>query len=657
MTNTIALDKTAVPLGATVSANGVDFRLWAPRCKHITLVIESLAPHEIEMTPQANGYFTGHVDGVGGGTLYRFRLDNHDKPLPDPASYFQPQGPHGPSQVVDHSTFKWTDHSWPGITAAGQVLYEFHCGTFTPQGTWAAAIEKLPLLKDVGITCIEVMPVAEFPGKFGWGYDGVSLFATYHGYGQVDDFKRFIDRAHALGIGVILDLVYNHLGPDGNYITEFSDTFFNSRKHTDWGDAINFDAEGSQPTRDFYVANACYWIEKFHLDGFRFDATQAIVDTSPRHILLDITEAARAVAGARGLYIINENGPQETHLVRPPSQGGYGMDALWNDDFHHAARVALSGHNEGYFQDHCGTPQEFISAAKYGYIYQGQGYTWHRQRRGTPSMDLPPTAFVNFMQNHDQIANSGTGRRAHQIGHPGAYRALTALLLLGPQTPMLFQGQEFAATSPFYYFADHHTELGKLICTGRAKELSQFPALATPEFLASIPQPCSAESFEKSKLNWGERETGIHAEALRLHTDLLRVRRDDALLSRVARRGDIDGAVLSDRAFVLRFFGSNFDDRLLLINLGGDLALRPAPEPLLAPPGGMRWNMMLSTEEPKYGGAGAAAVDTEEEGWFLPGYSATLVGPKPAAEAEVKTRVVQAGTAQTSFDKTDEPNE
>ena len=425
----------------------------------------------------------------------------------------------------------------------------------------------------------------------------------------------------------------------------------NSKKHTDWGDAINFDGEGAGPVRNFYLSNACYWIEQFHLDGFRFDATQAIVDQSPRHILAEINEIARAAAGNRGLYIINENGPQETILVRPINKGGYGMDAVWNDDFHHAARVALTGRREGYFQDHLGTPQEFVSAAKWGFLYQGQNYTWHVSRRGTPALDLPPTAFVHFLQNHDQIANSGTGRRAHLIGHPGMYRALTALLLLGPQTPMLFQGQEFAASSPFYYFADHHTELGLLICKGRAKELSQFPSLATPEFLASLPEPCSPESFEKSKLNWAERDLPEHAQALRLHKELLRLRRDDAVLSRVPRRGDVDGAVLGDHAFVLRFF-DDAGDRLLIVNLSADLVFRPAPEPLLAPPFGMRWKMLFSTEEPQYGGAGAAAIDTEAEGWYLPGYSATLL--MPADNAEVKSRIVRVGTAQTSFDKTPE---
>ena len=644
--------------GPSVESGGVQFHLWAPGRRRVTLVLEGepkiSGKREFEMSAEKDGYFGVFVDGLAAGARYRFRVDNDRALYPDPASPSQPDGVHGSSQVVDHAAFRWTDHAWPGITAQGQVLYEFHCGTFTKQSTWNAAIEKLPLLKDIGVTCLEVMPVAEFPGKFGWGYDGTYQFAPYHHYGSPDDFRRFIDRCHALGIGVILDLVYNHLGPDGNYITVFSDKFFNSQKHTDWGDAINFDGEHSGPVRDFYIGNARYWIEKFHLDGFRFDATQAIVDTSPKHILADITEASRAAAGRRSLYIINENGPQETKLVRPIAEGGYGMDALWNDDFHHAARVAVSGRREGYFMDHPGTPQEFVSAAKYGYTYQGQNYSWHVQRRGTPSLDLPPTAFVNFLQNHDQIANSGTGRRLHQIGHPGAYRAVTALLLLGPQTPMLFQGQEFAASSPFYYFADHHTELGKLICSGREKELSQFPSLATRPFLDSLPKPCSDESFERSKIDWAEIEQSAHADVWRLHKELLRLRRDDPVLARVPERGQIDGAVLGQSALLLRYFGPGNDDRLLVVNLGNDLALRPAPEPLLAPPSGRRWQAILSTEEPQYGGAGAAAVDTEQEGWYLPSYSATILKPAPIDQAEVQTRIVHKGTAQTSFDKTEE---
>jgi len=651
-THTTTKRPTGVPVGPIVDKDGVHFRVWGPKLKNLALVLEADG-RSIEMTPEKSGYFAIFVEGIGPGTRYRFRVDNDEKLYPDPATQSQPEGPHGPSEVVDHAAFKWTDSNWPGVKSFGQVLYEFHCGVFTPEGTWAAAMEKLPLLKDIGITCLEIMPVAAFPGRWNWGYDGVCQFAPTHTYGTPDDFRRFIDRCHALGIGAILDLVYNHLGPDGNYIPVFSDKFFNNRKMTDWGIAINYDGEQSRPVREYYIANACYWIEQFHLDGFRFDATQAIVDSSPKHLLAEITEAARKAAGKRSIYIINENEPQQTHLVCPISEGGFGMDALWNDDFHHSARVAVCGRQEGYYRDHPGRAQEFVSGAKYGYIYQGQRYDWQKKRRGTPALDLPPTVFVNFVQNHDQIANSGTGQRLHLIGHPGSYRAITALLLLGPQTPMLFMGQEFAASSPFYYFADHNSELGQLICAGRKKEISQFPSMATKAFLDSLPDPCSRESFDRSKLDWSEYDKPRHREAVLLHKELIRIRREDPIISRVHRRGEIDGAVLAERAFVLRFFGPDHDDRLLVVNLGNDLSFVPAPEPLLAPPKGKRWKPILSTEEPRFGGSGVAAPDTEDEGWLLTTHCATLLVPASIEEAEIKTRIVHSGTAQGAFDKND----
>jgi len=649
-TQTASQRPAGVPVGPVIGDNGTHFRVWAPKLKKLTLVLETDG-RSVEMEPEKDGYFSVFVAGVGAGTRYRFRVDDDGNLYPDPATQSQPEGVHGPSEVVDHRAFKWTDGNWRGVKCEGQVLYEFHCGIFTPEGTWTAAMEKLPLLKDVGITCLEIMPVAAFPGRWNWGYDGVCQFAPSQNYGTPDDFRRFIDRCHALGIGAILDIVYNHLGPDGNYIPVFSDKFFNQKKMTDWGAAINFDGEQSGPVREYYIANACYWIEQFHLDGFRIDATQAIVDTSPKHILADITEAARKAGGKRDIYIINENEPQQTHLVRPINEGGFGMDALWNDDFHHSARVAVCGRSEGYYRDHPGRAQEFVSGAKYNYIYQGQRYDWQKKRRGTPALDLPPTNFVNFLQNHDQIANSGTGQRLHRIGHPGSVRAMTALLLLGPQTPMLFQGQEFAASAPFYFFADHQSELGQKVCAGRAKELSQFPSMATKAFLESVVEPCSEEAFLACKLDWSEYDKPGHREMVLLHKELLRLRREDPILSRVHRRGDIDGAVLSERAFILRFFGPDHDDRLLLVNYSYELALVPAPEPLLAPPKGKRWKPILATEEPRFGGAGIAAPDTENEGWLFTTHCATLLAPAPIDEAEVKTRIVQSGTGQVAFDK------
>jgi maltooligosyltrehalose trehalohydrolase len=639
-----------LPIGAeALPTGGVSFRVWAPRRENVAVVFEDRSIAELRLTSEGNGYFAGLSADAGAGSRYRFRLDGEEYLYPDPASRFQPDGPHGPSQVVDATAFQWTDDGWPGVVVAGQVLYEMHVGTFTKEGTWAAAALELPQLKELGVTCLEVMPVADFAGTFGWGYDGVNLFAPTRLYGSPCEFRRFVDRAHGLGIGVILDLVYNHLGPDGNYLTQFSQDYFNAEHKTDWGDALNFDGQNSAPVREFYLTNARYWIEEFHLDGFRFDATQAIVDSSPRHILAEITEMSRRAGGKRSIYLINENEPQNTQLVRPIDAGGFGMDALWNDDFHHSALVALSGHNEAYYSDYFGKPQEFIAAAKWGYLYQGQRYKWQRKRRGTPAIDLPPTAFVHFLQNHDQVANSGRGLRAHEITSFGELKAMTALLLLMPQTPMLFQGQEFAASSPFYYFADHNPELAKLVCAGRAKELAQFPSVATPQMQASLLDPADRSTFERSKIDHADRARGQHALVWQLHKDLLQLRREQPVFRRVQRREDIDGAVLGDGAFVLRFFGDG--DRLLVVNFSVDLELNPCPEPLMAAPAGQRWSILWSSEDPKYGGCGTAALDTEDEGWLLPGRAAVVLEPMPAEQAIVQTRTRANGSSQAAVRK------
>jgi maltooligosyltrehalose trehalohydrolase len=623
-----------LPVGAEVVPEGVHFRVWAPKRKRVEVVFEGAGRPPLPLEPEEDGYFSGLAEGLEAGALYRFRLDvgrgDGGGAFPDPVSRFQPEGPHGPSQVIDPSTFQWTDRDWRGVTPEGQVLYEMHVGTFTPEGTWAAAERQLPELAELGVTCIEMMPVAEFPGRFGWGYDGVDLFAPTRLYGEPDDLRRFVDRAHAAGIGVILDVVYNHLGPDGNYLKQYADAYFTDRYKNDWGQAINFDGEDAGPVREFFLANAGYWIDEFHFDGLRLDATQDVKDASEDHILAAAGRRARAAAGERPVYLIAENEPQHLNLVRPPERGGCGLDALWNDDYHHTATVALTGRNEAYYNDYKGTPQELISAAKYGYLYQGQRYAWQEKRRGTPGLlDIPRTAFINFLQNHDQIANSARGDRCHLHASPGVFRAMTALTLLLPGTPMLFQGQELCATSPFLYFADHGDDLGAAVRRGREEFLAQFPSIALPEMASGIPDPTDPATFERCKLDFGERDR--HATCYALHRDLLRLRREDPVLR---GQGRLDGAVLEEKAFVLRFFGEDGDDRLLVVNLGVQLDLTPAPEPLLAPPEGARWSVLWASEDPRYGGLGAPPPEDEEGGWCLPGQAAVVLGPVPVEEKE-----------------------
>jgi maltooligosyltrehalose trehalohydrolase len=624
-----------LPIGAEVLPDGgVHFRVWAPRCTRVDVVLEdgdgTVLSLCIPLEPEAGGYFSAMAAEARAGMRYRYALDGQEIAYPDPASRFQPEGPHGPSQVIDPSTFPWTDRMWQGLCLEGQVIYEMHIGTFTRAGTWAAATAELPVLAATGITVIEIMPVADFVGRFGWGYDGVNLFAPTRLYGTPDDFRRFVNEAHGLGMGVILDVVYNHLGPDGNYLSCFAADYFTDRYQTDWGQAINFDGDRAEPVRAYFLANASYWIDEFHLDGFRFDATQNIYDASADHILAAIVRQVRHAARGRSLIFIAENEPQNVKLVQAPEQNGYGLDALWNDDFHHSAMALLSGHREAYYTDYRGTPQEFISASKWGFLYQGQWYSWQKQRRGTPAFGLKPATFVLFIQNHDQVANSARSQRCHTFCSPGRYRTMTALMLLAPGTPMLFQGQEFAASSPFFYFADHKSELAEQVHQGRQQFMRQFRTLSMAENPVTPPNPADPATFERCKLDLTERQR--HVETYALHCDLLQLRRTDPVF-RAQRPGRVDGAVLASEAFVLRFFADDGDDRLLIVNFGLDYHLNPAPEPLLAPPLNNVWQIMWSSEDPRYGGDGTAPLETEDN-WHLPGQAAVVLAPTSEAERQ-----------------------
>jgi maltooligosyltrehalose trehalohydrolase len=616
-------------VGAEVlPSRGVHFRVWAPRRQQVDVVFDSASLPPLRLAREADGYFSGLAPAATSGLQYRFRLDDGEHLYPDPASRFQPDGPHGSSRIINARDFTWTDQDWSGITAENQVVYEMHVGTFTPEGTWAAAERELPELAELGITCVEVMPVAEFPGKFGWGYDGVGLFAPSHLYGMPDDFRRFIDAAHAVGVGVILDVVYNHFGPDGNYLKEFSNDYFTHDYKTDWGEAINFDGENSGSVREFFLANAKYWVEEFHLDGFRFDATQNIYDASREHILAAVSRVARAAAGKRSIFLVDENDPQHTTIVRSPDKGGFGMDALWNDDFHHCAMVRLNGCRDTYLSNFSGHAQEFVSLAKFGHLFQGQSYDRNKQRRGTPTFDLPPTAFINFLENHDQLSNRARGLRVHQFTSPGQYRAMVALLLLAPGTPMLFQGQEFAASTPFNYFADHNSELAALVRGGRADYMGQFPGVATPAMREVLDDPSAVSTFEKCRLKRSERDEPGHAEVYAMYRDLLKLRKSEAAL-KGKWPGGLDGAVLREDALLLRFFGHADSDRLLLVNFGADLHLREMAEPLMAPPLGKAWKIRWSSENPKYLGNGVVSMEQAED-WKLPAQSAVLLEPVEA---------------------------
>jgi maltooligosyltrehalose trehalohydrolase len=585
---------------------GTHFRVWAPAA-HTLEVVERAwgdgAPGKRHVLDRGSGgYFSGFVAELDEGDLYSLRIDGGDTLYPDPASRYQPSGPHGPSQIVDPNKYLWGDEGFAGPHERGQVLYELHVGTFTREGTYSAAAEQLAELAALGVTTIELMPLAEFTGEFGWGYDGVDLWAPTRLYGAPDDLRRFIDRAHQLGLSVVLDVVYNHFGPDGCYLKSFSPDYFTKKYENEWGESINFDGDHAGSVREFFIDNARYWISEYHFDGLRLDATQSILDDSPRHVIADITTAVRQAGRTLGkrVYVTAENEPQDARLVLAPEQGGHGCDSLWNDDFHHTARVAATGRREAYYQDYGGKPQELISALRHGYLYQGQHYYWQKKQRGRSALGLGAHQYVSYLQNHDQIANTLAGERLGRLSDPALVRALTTLWLLAPPTPMLFQGQEFGASTPFLYFADHPPELGELVAKGRRDFLSQFPSISDARVSARLAKPAERTTFERCKLDFSEREK--HAPLYALHKDLLRLRHEDAVFA--AQRADVmHGSVLSEQAFLLRFH-SELGDRLIVVNLGHDLALEPAPEPLLAPPPGRPWRHVLGSEDVKYGGSG-----------------------------------------------------
>jgi maltooligosyltrehalose trehalohydrolase len=614
-------------LGARYQGGGrTRFTVWAPerRAVEVALRAPGGGVRWLPLQKGAGGYFSG-AHPAQPGDRYLFRLDG-DGEFPDPAARFLPEGPHGPAEIVDPSTFRWTDGSWRGLKLKGQVLYEVHVGAYTPEGTYAALAAQLPALQDLGVTCLELMPVNTFPGRFNWGYDGVGLYAPNPTYGRPDDLRRLVDEAHRLGLGVILDVVYNHLGPDGCYLRQFSPRYFTDRYPAEWGEPLRFEGQDARPVRDFFAHNAAYWISEFHLDGLRLDATQSLHDSSARHVVAEIASAARAAAGGREILVIAENEPQDLKMVLPEEDGGHGCDALWVDDFHHSARVALGGGAEAYLQDYRGSAQELLSCALRNALYQGQWYAWQGKRRGTPLWRARPEQAVFFLQNHDQVANTLRGERLQITGGERRARALTTYLLLLPQTPLLFMGQESFTSRPFLYFVDHASaDLAEAVRRGREKYLSQFPSAARAIRDEGHRPLAGEEAFLASRLDPGERDRPPHAHAWALHRALLRLRREDPRFSRQDPTR-MAGAVLGQDALALRFFGeSGAGDCLLLLNLGPTLSLAPCPEPLVAPRPGARWRLILSSEEVRFGGLGATFPTGEAAPFVVPGQAAVVL--------------------------------
>lgn len=509
--------------GARPAASGAEFRVWAPSACRVSVLVES-GPHggEYSMAAAPDGIFFARVEGVGAGDLYRYRLDDRD-PMPDPASRFQPFGVHGPSEVIDPSSYEWHDQGWTGIDSSRAVIYELHIGTFTERGTFAAAADHISYLRELGATAIELMPVADFPGERNWGYDGVSLYAPSRAYGRPDDLRRFVDLAHAAGLAVMLDVVYNHFGPDGAYIGAFAPAFFTPRHKTAWGDGVNVDGPDSLCVRRFILDNAIHWLTEYHADGFRLDATHALADDSTRHIVSEIAQTAHAAAN-RPVMIVAEDHRNDAVMLRDVTDGGWELDGVWADDFHHVVRRMLAGDSESYYADFSGTTDELARALRQGWLFTGERSRHLGYARGSDPAGLPKRKFVICLQNHDQIGNRALGDRLNHAIDPAAYRAASALLLLAPETPLLFMGQEWGASTPFAYFTDHGQKLGAAIATGRRREFEQFEAFRDPAIRERIPDPQATETFESCRLKWDEHEREPHAGLLRLYRRCLALR-------------------------------------------------------------------------------------------------------------------------------------
>lgn len=514
-------------LGACVRPEGVFFRAWAPRARSLEVALQRAGRPLLRraLGRGEDGYFEALVPEAAAGDEYRYRVDG-EGPFPDPASRFQPAGVHGPSLVVDPGRFPWTDGRWRGAPSAERVFYELHVGTFTPEGTFDAAAAKLDALAELGATALELMPVADFPGSRNWGYDGVALFAPARCYGAPDRLRALVDAAHARGLAVFLDVVYSHFGPDGNYTGVYSPFYLRRDAASPWGASVNLDGEGSRQVRDFFIENALHWLHEYHLDGLRLDATHALADRSPRNFLAELAERAREAGPAgRRAALIAEDDRNDAALVRTPAEGGCGLDGVWADDFHHQMRRLLAGDREGYYADYEDRVEDLSRILRRGWLYAGQRSAYFNGPRGTPPDGVAPERFVFCLENHDQAGNRALGERLNHQIDPAAFRAAAALLLAAPQTPLLFMGQEWGASSPFLYFTDHEPALGETVAEGRRREFAAFSGFADPAARERIPDPQARGTFERSRLVWEERGSAAAQGLLRLHRALLRLRR------------------------------------------------------------------------------------------------------------------------------------
>jgi malto-oligosyltrehalose trehalohydrolase len=569
-----------LPAGAEIEPDGkVRFRVWAPAAESLALSIEG-SDQTIPFLGKPGGWHELLTTQAKAGTLYRLRLPDGTL-VPDPASRFQPQDVHGPSEVIDPSAYQWKDSAWQGRPWSDAVLYELHVGTFTEEGTFSVAIEKLDHLVQLGVTAIEIMPIADFPGRRNWGYDGVLLYAPDSSYGRPEDFKALIEAAHLRGLMVILDVVYNHFGPDGNFIPSYAPQIFTDHHKTPWGDAVNYDSEGSEVVREFIIHNALYWIEEFNLDGLRFDAVHAIKDDSPKHLLDELAERVRAAAFSRPVHLLLENEDNQAFRLSRDERGEpTSFTAQWNDDIHHVLHTAATLESNGYYGDYKDDTEKLGRALAEGFAFQGEVMQARNAPRGEPSAQLPPGAFVAFMQNHDQIGNRAFGERINAIASSEAVHAIAAVYLLLPQTPMLFMGEEWGSSQPFPFFCDFEGELGELVRKGRKEEFANFPEFQNPEQRERIPDPLAQATFQSAKLDWAQLKEEVHAEWLEWYRRILVVRKR-SVIPHIQEMEGYSGLfeVIGAGAVVVRFWNADSSRQLVLAANLSDESLEGFPCP------------------------------------------------------------------------------
>jgi maltooligosyltrehalose trehalohydrolase len=579
--------------GAVCLNDGVRFRVHAPAATRVDLVLEGPVDGERAMVCGNDGIWELYVDAARSGQRYRVRLDGAD-PLPDPASRFQPRGVHEASEVVDPAAFRWTDVDWTLPHPRTLVVYELHVGTFTPEGTFTGVRSRLPYLRDLGVTAIELMPIADFAGLRNWGYDGVALFAPSRAYGHPDDLRALVDAAHAEGIAVMLDVVYNHLGPEGAYLPRFNPQYIAGAAETPWGRAVNLDATGNELVREFIVDNAVHWLREYHLDGLRLDATHTLIDTNRPHFLRQFATRVRAAAGRR-ILLHAEDHRNLDQIVLEEGPEDWGFDAVWADDFHHIIRRMIAGDEHAYYADFEGTSRELERTIRQGWLYTGEHSRHLNTRRGTSPTTIPMRRFVVCIQNHDQIGNRALGERLHHQVDAATWRAVSFLLLISPMTPLLFMGQEWSASTPFTFFTDMEEGLGRMITAGRRREFQAFPQFTDLAVVERIPDPQAPDTFLASSLRWHEQQDGAHAATLALYRRLLTLRRTEPALG-ASEALDCEAFAADENSIVVRR-SEGVDEFWAVVRLRGSGSVDVGRYRTAMEAGVGTWQLVLSTDD------------------------------------------------------------